>query len=92
MTATPSAPAAITSPALAAVMPAMAQMGKSALRARTVERHGPWVPGDASWYPWVSRALFRYGLERPTREVVEEFLGGPVTPGALLKDMARMKS
>jgi hypothetical protein len=39
----------------------------------------------------VSRTLFRYGLERPTRDVVEEFLGGPVTPGALLKDMGRMK-
>jgi hypothetical protein len=63
----------------------------AALRARTVERHGPWIQGDMSWYPWVSRTLFRYGLERPTREVVEEFLGGPVTPAALLKDMGRMK-
>jgi hypothetical protein len=63
----------------------------AALRARTAERHGPWIQGDTSWYPWVSRALFRYGLERPTREVVEEFLGGPVTPAALLKDMARLK-
>jgi hypothetical protein len=63
----------------------------AALRARTVERHGAWIPGDTSWYPWVSRTLFRYGLERPTREVVEEFLGGPVTPAALLKDMGRMR-
>lgn len=63
----------------------------AALRARTVERHGPWIRGDPSWYPWVSRTLFRYGLERPTREVVEEFLGGPVTPAALLEDMGRMK-
>ena len=37
----------------------------AALRARTLERHGPWIQGDTSWYPWVSRALFRYGLERP---------------------------
>jgi hypothetical protein len=63
----------------------------AALRARTVQRHGAWIQGDTSWYPWVSRALFRYGLERPTREVVEEFLGGPVTPAALLQDMGRMK-
>jgi hypothetical protein len=63
----------------------------AALRARTLERQGPWIQGDKSWYPWVSRARFRYGLERPTREVVEEFLGGPVTPAALLKDMGRMK-
>jgi hypothetical protein len=63
----------------------------AALRARTVARHGPWLGGDRSWYPWVSRRLFRYGLERPTLEVVEEFLGGPVTPSALLMDMRRMK-
>jgi hypothetical protein len=63
----------------------------AALRARAVERHGPWLLGDPSWYPWVSQTLFRYGLERPTREVVEAFLGGPVTPAALLADMGRMK-
>jgi hypothetical protein len=56
-----------------------------------MERHGPWILGDTNWYPWVSRVLFRFGLERPTREVVQEFLGEPVTPAALLKDMGRMK-
>src|SRR5262245_38546807 len=70
---------------------AVGAMLVAALRARTVERHGPWIMGDTSWYPRVSRALFRYGLERPTREVVGEFLGGPVTPTALLNDMARMQ-
>jgi hypothetical protein len=63
----------------------------AALRARTVERHGAWITGDPSWYPWVAGTLFRYGLERSTRDVVEEFLGGPVTPAPLLKDMGRMK-
>ncbi|MGH7581270.1 MAG: hypothetical protein ACREM9_13905, partial [Gemmatimonadales bacterium] len=64
----------------------------AAIRARTTELHGPFVPGDHTWYDWVSPRLFRFGLERPTREVVEEFLGGPVTPAALLADMRRMKS
>ena len=63
----------------------------AALRARTVARHGAWITGDPSWYPWVSRTLLRYGLERSTREVVSDFLGGPVTPAALLRDMGRMK-
>ncbi|HEX2220880.1 MAG TPA: hypothetical protein VHG35_18935 [Gemmatimonadales bacterium] len=63
----------------------------AALRARAVEVHGPFLLGDTTWYPWVSRTLLRFGLERPTSEVIEEFLGGPVTPAALLKDMARMK-
>jgi hypothetical protein len=63
----------------------------AALRARAVELHGQFVLGDTAWYPRVSAALFRYGLERPVRDVVEEFLGGPVTPAALLADMGRMK-
>jgi hypothetical protein len=64
----------------------------AALRARTVEIHGPFVTGDGTWYAWVSRRLFRFGLARPTSEVIEEFLGGPLTPAALLADMRRMKS
>lgn len=64
----------------------------AAVRARTVEVHGTFVTGDSSWYAWASRKLFRFGLERPTSEVVEEFLGGPVTPAALLGDMRRMRS
>jgi hypothetical protein len=63
----------------------------AAVRARTVQVHGPFVTGDRTWYEWVSRRLFRFGLERPTSEVIEEFLGGPVTPAALLADMRRMK-
>ncbi len=64
----------------------------AAIRARTVEVHGPFVTGDRTWYRWVSRRLFRFGLERPATEVIEEFLGGPVTPAALLTDMRRMKN
>jgi hypothetical protein len=63
----------------------------AALRAKAAERHGPWLHGDREWYARISRTLFRFGLERPTREVIEEFLGGPVTPDALLADMGRMK-
>jgi hypothetical protein len=61
----------------------------AAIRARTREIHGPFSTGDASWYGWIAPRLFRFGLERPSREVIEEFLGGPVTPKAILADMAR---
>jgi hypothetical protein len=64
----------------------------AAVRARTVDVHGRFVTGDSTWYAWVSRQLFRFGLERPTSEVIEEFLGGPVTPAALMADMRRMKN
>jgi hypothetical protein len=55
------------------------------------ERHGPFATGDLTWYGWVAPRLYRFGLERRTRDVVEEFLGGPVTPQALLRDLARMR-
>jgi hypothetical protein len=63
----------------------------AAIRARTAELHGPFVTGDSSWYGWIGPRLFRFGMERPTREVIEEFLGGPVSPAALLADMRRMR-
>jgi hypothetical protein len=62
----------------------------AAIRARTREIHGATSVGDSTWYGWIAPRLFRYGLERPSREVVEEFLGGPVSPAALLQDMRRM--
>jgi hypothetical protein len=62
----------------------------AAIRARTRELHRATGAGDSTWYGWVAPRLFRYGLERPTREVIQEFLGGPVSPRDLLEDMKRM--
>ncbi len=63
----------------------------AAIRARTVAQHGPFATGDSTWYAWVAPRLFRFGLERSSREVITDFLGGPVTPAALLEDMGRMR-
>ncbi len=62
----------------------------AAIRERIREQHAPFVAGDRSWYTWMAPRLFRFGLERPSREVVEEFLAGPITPDAILRDMARL--
>jgi hypothetical protein len=62
----------------------------AAIRARTEALHGPFRTGDPSWYRWIAPRLFRFGLERPSRKVVEEFLGGPVSPAAILSDMRRI--
>ena len=62
----------------------------AALRARTRDLHGAFERGDSSWYAWVAPRLYRFGLERPTREVLEEFLGGAVSPAALIEDLGRM--
>lgn len=62
----------------------------AAIRARIQAVRGPFTYGDPGWYAWVAPRLYRFGLERPTREVLETFLGGPVSPAALLADMRRM--
>jgi hypothetical protein len=61
----------------------------AAIRERIVEQHGRFATGDSTWYDWVAPRLYRFGLERPTRDVLEEFLGGPVSPAAILKDLGR---
>jgi Zn-dependent M32 family carboxypeptidase len=62
----------------------------AAIRDRTRKLHKPFSTGDSSWHGWIAARLFRFGLERPSKDVVEEFLGGPVSPQAILTDMARM--
>ncbi len=59
------------------------------LRARVTKLHGPYTEGDPDWYDRVSASLYRFGLERTSKDVIEEFLGRPVSPQALLDDMAR---
>jgi len=64
----------------------------AAIRARTRELHGGFSEGDSTWYRWIAPRLYRFGLERPTREVIQNFLGGTVTPAAILQDMRRMRA
>ena len=59
------------------------------LRARTLAVRGPLSGADTGWYPWASVQLYRYGLERPSLRVLEDFLGRPLRPDALLADMKR---
>ncbi len=53
------------------------------LRARSPER-------NRAWYGWVSERLYRFGLERPSHEVITAFLGRLLSPRALLDDLARI--
>jgi oligoendopeptidase F len=62
------------------------------LRAALRERHGRFDAGDPDWYARVSDALYRFGLERPSKQVIEDFLGRPVSPQALMDDMRRAGS
>ena len=59
------------------------------LRARSLELYGPYSEGDPGWYDRISETLYRFGLEKTSKEVIEAFLGRPVSPQALLDDMSR---
>jgi hypothetical protein len=47
--------------------------------------------GYSRWYGWLSEHLLRYGSERDTRTLMEDFLGRPVSPHALLQQIHRLK-
>ena len=58
------------------------------LRARLRELRGDGLEGDPGWYAAVSEAIYRWGAEREPGELLEAFLGRPVSPDALLADLA----
>jgi hypothetical protein len=60
------------------------------IRARTRSLRGITARGDAGWYRWMMPRLFQSGLARPTRDVIEKFLGAPVSPAPLLEDIRRL--
>jgi hypothetical protein len=59
------------------------------LRVRARELYGPYTEGDPGWYARICESLYRFGLEKTSKEVIEAFLGRPVSPQALLDDMSR---
>lgn len=61
------------------------------LRARAAALDHPVAADHAYLYPWLANTLYRWGRERTSRRVLEEFLGRPVRPDALLADLARMQ-
>ena len=71
---------------------AIGAMLAAAIRARTRAARGSTSNTDSGWYQWIAPRLYRFGLERPTREVLQDFLGGTISPSPLLKDLERMKT
>ncbi|HET9316792.1 MAG TPA: hypothetical protein VFQ51_14455, partial [Vicinamibacteria bacterium] len=61
------------------------------VRARCRALRGPFSRPDAGYYAWLSERLFRFGLERPTRQVLADFLGRPIATDAVLADLARLR-
>ncbi|HVN46557.1 MAG TPA: hypothetical protein VMT66_15115 [Steroidobacteraceae bacterium] len=61
------------------------------MRRHTVEALGPFDTGDTRWYAWLAERLLRFGSERDTRTLMQDFLGRPVSPQALLEQIRRLK-
>jgi hypothetical protein len=59
------------------------------LRARARTLRGP-MGGDRGTYEWLSDRIYRFGLERPSREVIESFLGRRLSAQTLIEDMRRI--
>ncbi|HXY29439.1 MAG TPA: hypothetical protein VEI06_01925 [Gemmatimonadaceae bacterium] len=60
------------------------------LRARMRQLRPMKVDGDPGWYDWIWPQLYRWGLEKSSQQVIEDFLGRPLSPDALLADIRRM--
>ena len=61
------------------------------MRQHISEALGDFDTGSPLWYGWVSEHLLRFGSERATRSLMQDFLGRPVSPRALLKQIHRLQ-
>ncbi|HKN34406.1 MAG TPA: hypothetical protein VJX16_14305 [Terriglobales bacterium] len=61
------------------------------MRAHISGALGAFDTGDSRWCGWLSEHLLRYGSERDTRTLMQDFLGRPVSPRALLDQIHRLK-
>jgi len=73
----------------------MVNYGLGAILTAEMRQHirqalGPFDTGDPRWYPWLQEHLLRYGSERDSRQLMEDFLGRPVSPQALLDQIHRL--
>ena len=68
---------------------ALSAIVAAAVRARILELRGPWWEGDPGWYGFLSQHLFEAGASRRPAELLETFLGRPVTAEPLLADLRR---
>jgi hypothetical protein len=59
------------------------------MRRRIVAGIGAFDTGNPRWYPWLSQQLLRYGSQRDTRTLMHGFLSRPVSPQALIDQLAR---
>jgi hypothetical protein len=68
---------------------ALGAMVAADVRARIREQRGGFTSPNPGLYDRLARGLYRFGREKSSREVLEDFLGRPLSARALLEDLAR---
>jgi oligoendopeptidase F len=58
------------------------------VRQRTRAAIGPFDAGNPQWYAWLSENLLKSGGELDTSQLLERFLGHPLSPDALVSTIA----
>lgn len=61
------------------------------IRQRMAEKIGAFDAGNARWFPWLDENLLRTGQQTPTVQLLQQFLGRPVSPQALLDQLKRIE-
>jgi hypothetical protein len=60
------------------------------MRQHIREALGPFDTGDPRWYAWLGEHLLQYGSERDAHTLLQDFLGRPASPQALLNQIHRL--
>ena len=60
------------------------------IRSRVAERKGGFVRGGPKLYGWLADELYRFGRAKASRDVLAQFLGRPVGPEGVVRDVERI--
>ena len=61
------------------------------IRKATADAIGPFDAGNADWYAWSSGQMLRFGSEKTAKRLMDELLGRPLSPAALLAEIQRIQ-
>ena len=61
------------------------------MRKATEKAIGSFDAGNPQWYAWTSEHLLRFGSQKSAKQLMDELLGRPLSPNALLTEIHRIK-
>jgi hypothetical protein len=62
------------------------------MRNATRQAIGPFDAGNPRWHEWTSEKLIRFGSQKSAKQLMDELLGRPLAPDALLAEIRRIKT